>query len=432
MPQGPNMPLFRGDYKNSENPQSWLQTFDTQTFVAGWDDAKCVKYFGKLMEDGYEAGDWWDEMKEKEKTAVTTMEGIKALFEKKWPKMKKTGMEKETKKWALMGLRMKEEDVGKTIEFRGREVLSHRAFATQALELATAIGDTSGLLIDTVRQHLPEAIQRLILNESYETWQEFHDSLVKIKLPAIEVAQRDAEVISRFTHLTHMLEGNQQRSAWTPQYTRAFSTPMPARTTLTVPNTPMTPRTPGPRPPATPSTLQTNVGSPRGPPATPATPTRQTTQQQTTERPISTPSNPFYQQQQTPNTPTPSYGLQRIYNIGRPFPANPAGQAAYKKAVADWRQKYSGTRATQANPFPLRPGGSYLDERECFQCRKKGHIGANCPEPEDQRLPVEERNWRADYSAACMADRLTNRATAQIAVIEEVHEEQGNGEESSQ
>ncbi|KIJ33671.1 hypothetical protein M422DRAFT_52314 [Sphaerobolus stellatus SS14] len=199
-------------------------------------------------------------------------------------------------------------------------------------------------------------------------------------------------------------------------------------------NAPTTPRTQITRPFTTPSTSQTMFGTPRGPPTTPMTPTtaRQPAQQPGIRRPISTPSNPFQQQPQTPSTPTPSYMLQKPfeYNLRRPFPTSPMGQAAYEKVVADWRHKYGGTRATIANPFSLRPGGSPLDGHECCQCRRKGHIGVQCTEPEDRCLPIEEHNWRADYSVGCIADRIANRSTSQVAAIEDITEEQGNEQES--
>jgi hypothetical protein len=60
----------------------------------------------------------------------------------------------------------------------------------------------------------------------------------------------------------------------------------------------------------------------------------------------------------------------------------------------------------------------------------KGHISRECPEPEEKRLPAEERAWRADYAAMMVAQRSAER-DAQIAAIEEVQGE-GNGEESTQ
>ncbi|KIJ52706.1 hypothetical protein M422DRAFT_242596 [Sphaerobolus stellatus SS14] len=192
MAPSPSMPLFRGEYEGNENPQTWLQTFSTQTFVAGWDNAKSITYFGMLMEEGYDAGHWWAES------------------QRKWPRMEEMEPEKDAKRRALKGLRLKEEEVGKTIKFRGREVLSHCTFMTQTLELATAIGNPSGLLIEGVQENLSESIQRLILNNSHDTWQEFYDSLTKIKIPTIKRAQWDAEAMSRFTWLADIMENSQQ------------------------------------------------------------------------------------------------------------------------------------------------------------------------------------------------------------------------------
>ncbi|KIJ48202.1 hypothetical protein M422DRAFT_45435 [Sphaerobolus stellatus SS14] len=327
------------------------------------------------------------------------MKGIKELFRRKWPRMEEMEPEKDAKRRALKGLRLKEEE---------------------ALELVTVIGDPSGLLIEGMRENLPEAIQRLVLNDSHDTWQEFYDSLTKIKIPAIERAQWDAEAMSRFTRLADILENSQQPTTWSPQY-HGHIAPMPAPTRMLLSGTPTTPKTLGFRPPTTPLTLQTNTGTPRGPPATPMAPAT-VRQQYNVGNPTATPSNQFYALQQTPGPPTPSYRLKAInFNIWRPFIVTPAGQKAYERVVAEWRHKHGGMRVTISNPFPLCPGGASLDEWECFQCGKKGHIGAVCTEPEDHRVPLEERNCH-----------IANKTTSQVASIEEVQEEQGNGEELSQ
>jgi hypothetical protein len=108
-----------------------------------------------------------------------------------------------------------------------------------------------------------------------------------------------------------------------------------------------------------------------------------------------------------------------------------AGQTAYAKAVEEWWRKHGGSRPTIGNPFPLRPGSSFLDSRECYQCGMKGHISRKCPEPEEKCLPAEERAWRADY-AAMMVAQCTGGKEAQVAAIEDVIEEEGNEEEPTQ
>ncbi|KIJ43019.1 hypothetical protein M422DRAFT_48036 [Sphaerobolus stellatus SS14] len=157
-------------------------------------------------------------------------------------------------------------------------------------------------------------------------------------------------------------------------------------------------------------------------PVTPMT-ARQLAQQNETGRPTFSPNNPF-QPPQTPGTPMPGYGLGpafMTYDIWCPFPAHAAGQAAYAKEVQEWCRKYGGTRATMNNPFPLWAGGAYLDSRECYQCGMRGHVGATCQEPEERHLPNEERGWRADYEAICIAQRVAEKAD-QVAPIEEVAE----------
>jgi hypothetical protein len=81
---------------------------------------------------------------------------------------------------------------------------------------------------------------------------------------------------------------------------------------------------------------------------------------------------------------------------------------------------------TTDNPFPLRLGGAYLDSRECFQCRLRGHLSRDCAEPQERQVPAAEREWRADYAALRNQQRQQQRASM-VANISEI--EQGNGEE---
>jgi hypothetical protein len=142
------------------------------------------------------------------------------------------------------------------------------------------------------------------------------------------------------------------------------------------------------------------------------------------------PTNPFLtpiRNQTQGDVSQPMYNTS-LYDIWRPFPSSQAGQAAYQRTVAEWKKKYKGTRATLENPFPLRPGGSYLDARECFQCGLRGHLSKECQEPPEKQVPPEEREWRADYATIRNQQRQSQRTTM-IAHMEE--EGQGNGMEPS-
>ncbi|KIJ22821.1 hypothetical protein M422DRAFT_276700 [Sphaerobolus stellatus SS14] len=394
----PNVSLFKGTHKAGENPQQWLQTFDSQTYLAKFDDAAKVEFFGMLMVIGETAGDW-------------------RLFEKKWPRLKKTGQEKKLKQWQLKQMRRREEEIGAWVEYRGRKVPAHQAFAAKVLEMAMEVGDEAGLLIDDVRENLPESISDLTIKDEYNTWQEFHDGLVNLRPATIDK-------IRERTSQSH------QTAAWTPTYYgRNVATPPTPRPQQATPAPPITPRHQATRPPATSSTVHSHFGTPRSPQVTLIMPMTARQNQNVAGRPTFTPINPFYQPQ-TPGTPTPSYGLQRVYNILRPFPASPQGCAAYERAVAEWHLKYAGSRATFTNPFPLRLGGASLDRRECFQCGKEGHISTSCTEQEANKPPIEERNWRADASAIRMGEHAANRNMQQITSVEEAVE-QGNEEELS-
>ena len=95
---------------------------------------------------------------------------VRRAFEAKWLAPKRNANEQEMKRYELAKLRIKPEEVGETVEYRGRKVPTHHAFAGKALTLGTTIGNTSGLLIDEVCKNLPDAIRKLIVNETYVNW----------------------------------------------------------------------------------------------------------------------------------------------------------------------------------------------------------------------------------------------------------------------
>ncbi|KAF8492471.1 hypothetical protein JB92DRAFT_3237561 [Gautieria morchelliformis] len=351
---------FYRDYRDGEVPHAWLQTFKLEAMMAGYDEGMRIEVLGICMMPAEESGDWWEEMRTK--INRTKWGEVKRVFEMKWPIPKKSGNEREQKRYELAGLRIKAEEVGETVEYRGRTIPTHHAFAEQTLMLVMAIGETSGLLIDEVRRNIPDVICKLIANESYANWQEFHDSMPAIRMSALAEAKRDTDIIQQITDAirskdeqVHLRPGPHTTSMWHTQ-----------RTTIT-------------------------------PTQAPATPSA--TRQNATLNLFHSPTNPFV-------TPTCAQGQSdapqlmynaSLYDIWRPYLSSQAGQAAYERMVTEWCRQYAGSKATIENPFPLRPGGPYLDSRECFQCGLRGHLARDCRETSDCQVPAEEREWRACY-----------------------------------
>jgi hypothetical protein len=415
-----NISLFYGDYREGETPHTWLRNFELETTMSGFDEPKKMDVFRICMIPGEESGDWWEEMRTR--INRTKWEEVRRAFETKWPAPKKSGHERDMKRYELVGLRIGPEEVGEMVEYRGRTVPTHHAFAEKTLALASTIGDTSGLLIEEVRRNLPDAIRKLIANESYANWQEFHDSLLAIRTPALAEAKNDANIIRQLTEAIRNGE-TQQISTLSTHPMNAWRTPLP-RGTQPPTQTPTTPIATNRQVPYTPATRMTTAATPTPQRNLLRTPSRQ----DTTPTQFNSPTNPFI----TParslpqnDTPQPMYNAS-LYDIWRPYPSSQAGQAAYERTVNEWRKLYAGSRATTDNPFPLRPGSAYLDSRECFQCGLRGHLSRDCAEPQERRVPAEEREWRADYATLRNQQRQQQRAPM-VANISEI--EQGNGEE---
>ncbi|KAF8498277.1 hypothetical protein JB92DRAFT_979550 [Gautieria morchelliformis] len=372
--KSPDIPLYYGDYRKGELPH------------------KKMDYFGLSMAAGEQAGDWWAEMGGRIDTSKWRI--VKAAFVAKWPIPTKNMHEKEQTKYELATLHLTPEELGTMVEFRGKMVPAHVAFAGKALALAQAIEDPTGLLVEDVRRTLPNAVRKLIVNETYDTWQEFHDGMTRI--PALEEATREAETGERLERIEQALSLGTHTP--TAQRTQQFY----GGGWQNSPSMPTILRTPAPISPRTPTTPQTPHTSPPSRPGW-----------QTQSRPIHSPNNLFFPQTapNTLGTPSPA-GTRTIQsgqtafenqNLWLPFAKTPAGVAAYQRAISEWRRRFGMAKPSIQNPYPLRPGGANLASGECFICGKKEpgreHMARDCRATEEERIPDEERYWRVAYTS---------------------------------
>ncbi|KAF8479402.1 hypothetical protein JB92DRAFT_3278032 [Gautieria morchelliformis] len=186
-PAKPTVRAFYEDYRDGEKPHAWLQSFEMETNMVGYDEARRTELFAGLMTLDEEAGDLWESLGNTiNKTDWTE---IVRAFGKRWPRPKKTGNERDIKKFQLTELELRAEEIGTMVKHRGRKVPAHHTYTEEALTLGTVIGDVSGLLIDDVRKCLPDAVHRLIVNKTYGNWEEFHDILLGIRMTALMEAK---------------------------------------------------------------------------------------------------------------------------------------------------------------------------------------------------------------------------------------------------
>ncbi|KAF8525013.1 hypothetical protein JB92DRAFT_3109208 [Gautieria morchelliformis] len=155
------------------------------------------------MAAGEKAGDWWTEMGGKIDTSK--WRAVRAAFVARWLIPMKNTHKKEQTKYELATLHLTLEEIGTTVEFRGRMVPAHIAFSGKALVLVQAIEDPTGLLVEDTRRTLPNAARKFIANETYDAWQEFHDGMTAIRIPALEEATREAETGERLKRIEQAL-----------------------------------------------------------------------------------------------------------------------------------------------------------------------------------------------------------------------------------
>src|SRR6266481_998492 len=97
-------------------------------------------------------------------------------------------------------MRLREEELGIKVAYRGQELYSHVAFANEAARLANEIGDINGFLLPTVRNQLPEAIRNTLkgLGKKPKTWEDFRKAMTAIQLSDLreEAAEITKEMVS--------------------------------------------------------------------------------------------------------------------------------------------------------------------------------------------------------------------------------------------
>ena len=165
-----------------------------------WTDEKAISVFESLLAEEKKAYKWWHEELALTNPTLNKSDwaAVRKAFKERWPPLPEPEEDIESKREELEQMRLKEEDLGMKVTYRGQELYTHVAFANEVARLANEIGDTNAFLLPTIRKQLPEAIKNVLKSSGTRprTWEEFRKAMVAIPLSdlreeAVGIAKRD-------------------------------------------------------------------------------------------------------------------------------------------------------------------------------------------------------------------------------------------------
>ncbi|KAF5367639.1 hypothetical protein D9615_010581 [Tricholomella constricta] len=419
-----NVEPFWGD-RPDESGQDFLRAFN-RAMGDKTDEVKRKLFVNYLHADG-EADEWYAAL-------PANIQGdwaqIEREFHLRWPRAtvaRKTAMEYEEE---ILALKLKEESVGLKETVAGREVYTHIVWADRMAALVTRAGHMTGATyIGLVRRGLPGLIREKVVGTPLN-WTAF---LATVRAVDIDHIRDGAAELRKERERQKRMDERMRTLEALSSPTRAIRTQLANTSTVTTPH--------------------------RG---------RQSGGND---------SNPFLdrgggQGSLTYGAATPAAGGGAGGRDGggtgariqRPAPTEAdrvalrarlaemvhhpnteAGRTAHQAQQRAWIERHGAeTRVTVLTPYPLRPGTLPPNSNECFGCGLTGHIAPRCTLPAERRLNVREADWRAICRSVLripfatpvryvVIDDYGGVATVEpSAYIEEIDENQGNGEGPSE
>jgi len=365
-----NIPKFWGDDEHEdENPQDFINSIEI-LFVQRptFTDTQKLKTFQLYLRSGSVAKQWWNGLPT---TDNDTWDHLVNAFGKRWPEKTPTLKTVEEKQAALERAKITEKEVGTRVKLQGVEEFAHVVWADKVEKLATAIPDTNGLLIGTIRKSMPKSLQKVV-GSGHRDWPSFCKAVRTATLTEIEEAKKEEEEAQILRDEVKKLQSLQNTSV--KGISAAFQS-------LAINNT-----TPNVRFP-TPLARQPNANNPF-----------------LTQTPPSAPNPPAYGRDRPP-----AARMEDVIRLALTIqPDTPAGRTAYNTQITEWNSNNPRQFVNELRPYPLSPGTSPVASGECWKCGKPGHLGPNCIVTD--QVPALEQRWRA---IAATIKRENNLAAAE-------------------
>ena len=337
---------FHGD-KEDENPEDFLRAFYRRMGDKS-DDTKKAQFRYYLQADSA-ADEWYTDLLDNEKKSWGDIE---VAFNKRWPRKRQVKKTDEEYEDEILGRKLKTEDLGKKEKVAGRDIYTHIAWADKmAVSVKGAKWEKTTNHLRQTRKELPTILREKV-GTSHTNWETFlqavRDVDVEYIRDSIDIKNKEQATIDKRLRLLETLS----RSPTAPLRQQL--------STVTISSQPIAQNA------QTPADPFANAGGGRGNLAFTANPA--------TSRQV---RNPFTGSNTRP-TPTPEQRAEiRLLLSKLPHhPDTPTGRQAHQAQQAEWVKTFRyGTKVTEKNPYPLRPGTAPVNSGECFTCGHPGHFG---------------------------------------------------------
>ncbi|KIM71871.1 hypothetical protein PILCRDRAFT_16639 [Piloderma croceum F 1598] len=367
---------------------------------------------------GSGADEWFTNLDAAEKD---TYDHLVAAFEKQWPltaALKKSKMERiqVLKDWVL-----KPEELGKKVEGPGgAQIWSHVKWATGLASRVRDAEDAMGFLLGDVYKALPRPVRDLIHTEPRRTYNELSAAVLALDTTDLKdgaAAYARDEETARLAR-EPMSPTKALRETFSSTHIQPPCIQLEVTETSLVRLVVVYPHSA--------DLDQVPWGMGRG---------------------TSQPGGTAVQSLRNRTTTTRH---QDLLNFALPQHPNTAeGQATYQAQVRVWHAANPNQKPDEQHPYPLSPGTPAVGSCECWDCGQKGHMqsaavcaGAVLPEPERDWRCIAGFITRAFHAECLVASHTVNfvdvqqynpyptyhQQSYQRAYVEDVEDEQGNGQ----
>lgn len=324
-------------------------------------DAHKQKQFVYFLHSESVADDWFNAL---DAATQADWDLIEAAFHVWWPKLavvKKASTEYEED---LLGLRLKDKELGKKETIAGRETYLHIVWADKMQKLAKGAGVEAGTIyIGQVRKMLLTVIKDKVANK-HTDWAAFLKVVCDIDVEYIKDEARELQK-RRDTQCTVKARLRQLEA---------------------LPTSP----TAGIRHQMTQISISMGPGGGGG-----------SGSDNPFEGGMGGQGNLFAQAGRSytaparqPATPADQATLRAHITSMPHHPDTQAGKLTHQGQQQAWARDHgAGTRVTELTPYPLCLGTAPINSGECYKCGCTGHIGGHCPVPQLQQLHPNESRW---------------------------------------
>ncbi|KAI0315314.1 hypothetical protein OF83DRAFT_1062325, partial [Amylostereum chailletii] len=333
---------FRGDLDN-ERSDDFLS--DIRNSIRGFKlttDSEKIEFFQDQLAGGSPAKEWFKNL---DATKKNVFADVVKEFEAVFPTIEVVKRPMVDIEAEIADAKLKEEELGATVQVGGKEVMKHVAHASRLMKLAREAGIAQKTdLIGIARNHLPPCIKDNIAT-TFANWKMFTDAITAVDKAKVRDA---AECATWYAIMEARIK---QLEATTARQQSSTMPLLQGMRSLSINQRPQ-PSTAGVQASTqSPSTTSTTTGGRGG--------------------------TAFARPMSRARDPLPHINATQLQEVLALWPQRldtQSGKEQYMADVRAWRAKHGDRgRVTALTGFPLRPGNIGVGKGECWACASTDH-----------------------------------------------------------